>query len=152
MNLNNLVARYSIPADNFKVHLPDDPPVVLEFRRVRNSAEMAQIKQDALEWAENARALAPDNEARHALGELTDDKGRECIVQACIMAETVLGVEGTLDERRYSFCRMAAEAGPYFDIIQRSLTFSLISESFLQLQDAEEGKADSGPTPDIEPS
>lgn len=146
INLDDLVARYTISGQNYTVTLPDEPPTVLEFRRVRNSAEMAAIKRDALAWAEDARALATDPLAREALGELVGEDGLGRIVQACIMAETIVGNPDPVVSRRYAFCKMAAFAGPYFDIIQQQVTLSYVSESFLQLEDAHEGKGDSAQT------
>ena len=73
MNLSDIVGRYTNPATTVDVTLPMGEAVTL--RRIANTVELERLQGEALAWARDARALAPDDAARKALGELAGDDG-----------------------------------------------------------------------------
>lgn len=155
LSLTDLLPEYSVPAEDFTFDLPhaSGEPVKVTFRRVRNAAELAEIKRAAVEWVANARALAPTPEDRAAIGELAGDIGKEYMMAACIMAATLRDDSGkSLNDLRYIFCRMAAEAGPTFETLKTGLAVSMMSSQFLHFEDAESGKEGCGLTPPCETS
>ena len=153
MNLSDLIPQYSLPTDDYSVDLvsPAGEPTTVTFRRIRSAAEMVEIKKAAMAWIENARVLAPTDEDRRAIGDLAGDTGKECMVWACIMAASVRDDTGkSLNDLRYIFCQLAANAGPTFELLRAGMIVSMVSDSFLQMEDAEAGKAGCGQTPPCE--
>ncbi len=151
MNLTDVVAQYRMPKDDFSVNLPtiSGEFVEVKFRRVRNAAELADLKAAGLEWAENARVHAT-GEAREAMGELVGDSGLACLVWAYIFAETVRDDELDVETKRHQFCIMAAFAGPVFEQVRHAFMAACLSPVVGQVTAAIEGKAPCGTTTSCE--
>jgi hypothetical protein len=141
-NVDDLVAKYTVPTEDYVVKLPG---MEVPFRRIRSAAELADIRDAAKDWAKDARALA-QGDARQALGELSGENGRECIVRACMMAAAV--IDETRDElaKRHAFCILAARSAGVFEVLWNGFVGSQISDAAIQVADADSGKGDCGLT------
>lgn len=145
MNLSDIVGRYTNPATTVDVTLPMGEAVTL--RRIANTVELERLQGEALAWARDARALAPDDAARKALGELAGDDGLAVVVQAYILAEAIEGDDSTPEARRYGMCKLAAFSAPIFKILWNGFASSYVVADLEQVADAVEGKAGCGQTP-----
>ena len=145
MNLSDIVGRYTNPATTVEVSLPLGEKVTL--RRITNTAEFERLQKDGSKWAEDARALAPDDLSRRALGELVGDDCLEVINRAYILAEAVQGDDAPVEARRYGMCILAAFSAPVFKILWDQFALSFVATALQQVADAQAGKAGCGQTP-----
>jgi hypothetical protein len=146
MKLSDAIAKLAVPPDVLEVTFGGD--AVIKLKPTRNTVRMAELVREAEAWAKDARALAPDDIARQALGELAGDEGLEAVVYAYIIAEMTIEDDMPINERRYGMCKLAAFSWANFNKIRTALNLELLQNPVKQLLEAIEGKAGSGSCPE----
>lgn len=150
LNLESIVESY-VQRDETPIEIELAKGDKVRLRRITSSAEQKEIRNQYQEWAENARALAPNKEVRHAIGELEGSKeGKECMFHACLIAAALVDSTDDIVHRRYQLCLLAAKAGATFNALYSGVIYGMVSDALQGTMAAHEGKAGSETCPSTE--